>query len=274
MVTSIGSDYTGSFSSQNSAGSVAPKLSGSVVTGMEIDPVTYANSNYLSDYAKTIFHPMVLTSFALGTGYSNFNFETYQKEINFFAGIDPSMVRLSVTGNMGNASLVINIDSLNINYTIDNFETGKAITGFGVYDSSMHNSVKSATASSLIDMGAGKFSGFYEGGNFSNPSSVANTYLYYLQKIGFSNGVSYDMTGTLTFSGTDNSDSVYGLNTRADILYGLNGDDTVQGYGGDDVLDGGSGNDSLYGNTGNDTYVFNLSSWLDKVVEGGGTDII
>ncbi len=94
-----------------------------------------------------------------------------------------------------------------------------------------------------------------------------------------------------TFSGSFDSDYVYGYGGHDNISGGV-GDDTLDGGSGDDVLSGGMGDDTLIGGsgddsmvggdgtntmtggTGNDTYVVMSSG--DKVVEGtgGGTDTV
>lgn len=87
----------------------------------------------------------------------------------------------------------------------------------------------------------------------------------------------------LLLEGMDNIDgagnaldnSVLGNNAN-NVLYGLDGNDTLGGYGGDDILYGGAGNDRLvgrsgtdflYGGTGDDQYFVDTQ---DVIVEEGG----
>lgn len=67
--------------------------------------------------------------------------------------------------------------------------------------------------------------------------------------------------GNNTLNGADKSDGKGG--TIADVIFGLNGNDTINGGLGDDRLFGGGGNDTLNGGTGND--------YLDG---GAGTNLL
>lgn len=60
----------------------------------------------------------------------------------------------------------------------------------------------------------------------------------------------------------------------ADRLYGGIGNDQLYGNGGNDTLDGGEGNDMLYGGAENDTYIFNVGSGTDTIIDGEGINII
>ncbi len=116
-------------------------------------------------------------------------------------------------------------------------------------------------------------------------------------------------TQGLVKSGTEGNDTLLGVDTYGDTLYGLGGDDVLDGGAGADTLVGGSGNDILggvagstdhleYGSTGNiyegglgndtlrgtikgDMYRFNLGDGQDVIQETkystytpGGTDIL
>jgi Ca2+-binding RTX toxin-like protein len=59
---------------------------------------------------------------------------------------------------------------------------------------------------------------------------------------------------TVTYTGTENNDYIFGSENTNDVMEGLGGDDTLIGYDGDDDLRGGDGNDELHGSPGNDTY--------------------
>jgi Ca2+-binding RTX toxin-like protein len=80
------------------------------------------------------------------------------------------------------------------------------------------------------------------------------------------------MTTLITYGGVGNDDIRGGTGTRADILYGLEGNDYLEGGNGNDTLDGGAGNDTLVGLAGDDTYI--ASPGLDIYQENGGTDVI
>lgn len=106
---------------------------------------------------------------------------------------------------------------------------------------------------------------------------------YYLETFSVTGIPTINMrTDTLTFKGTAGNDVLYGLDSRDDIIMGLNGNDTLWGNAGNDTLIGGSGRDALYGGAGDDAYVFgyNFSSGVgfgyDAISEnpGDGTDTI
>ena len=67
--------------------------------------------------------------------------------------------------------------------------------------------------------------------------------------------------------GRDIGETIIGLSTEKDVIYGEGGDDTIIGYGGDDLLSGGAGNDYLSGGAGNDTYVFNIGDGQDIITD-------
>ena len=56
----------------------------------------------------------------------------------------------------------------------------------------------------------------------------------------------------MKFKGTKDSDVIHGVNGDDDLIYGLNGSDTLYGYAGNDVIYGDQGGDRLYGGEGND----------------------
>ena len=100
------------------------------------------------------------------------------------------------------------------------------------------------------------------------------------------NGPLRNIMGT---NGDDNMSSVYSLDT---IIYGLEGNDTLNGSGQNDELYGGVGNDTLHGNAGNDifdggagddflddyfgndTYIFGLGYGTDTINDYNGTNTI
>ncbi len=71
-------------------------------------------------------------------------------------------------------------------------------------------------------------------------------------------------------SGADNLNGGSGV----DKLYGGSGNDQLYGNGGNDTLDGGEGDDMLYGGAGNDTYIFNVVSGIDTIIDSEGINTI
>ena len=72
----------------------------------------------------------------------------------------------------------------------------------------------------------------------------------------FADSTTLDLVNNLTFTGSSNSEYVYGL---AD----------------DNTLIGLTGNDTLYGGTGNDTYLYNIGDGNDKIYDDAGVaDVI
>ncbi len=81
----------------------------------------------------------------------------------------------------------------------------------------------------------------------------------------------YDQ-GSILYGGEGNDT----LNGRSgdDFLYGGEGDDTLNGNGGNDVLDGGAGNDRLRGGAGDDTYIFEKGCGTKRIYDMEGSNII
>jgi trimeric autotransporter adhesin len=112
---------------------------------------------------------------------------------------------------------------------------------------------------------------------------------YKIEYIQFSDGTTWDESSILERAGklvgTDGDDNLRGTNDRNDHIVGGAGNDYIQGYGGNDTLEGGSGNDELYGSSGQDlldggvgndymnggngadTYLFQLGSGQDTIVD-------
>lgn len=92
-----------------------------------------------------------------------------------------------------------------------------------------------------------------------------------------------------TITGTALADGISGYSDQANIIYGLDGDDSLYGAGladtlkggagndtldgqdGADLLDGDTGNDLLIGSTGNDTYVFGRGYGNDTIRDRDST---
>ncbi len=77
-----------------------------------------------------------------------------------------------------------------------------------------------------------------------------------IEKIIFQDNSEFSLSGVKVITqGTSGSDSIYGDADLAhidDVMYGLDGNDTLRGYEGLDKLYGGNGNDTLTGGEGND----------------------
>ena len=69
------------------------------------------------------------------------------------------------------------------------------------------------------------------------------------------------------------NDSVYGGNAN-DTLNGGDGNDTISAGNGNDTIKGGTGNDNLQGGNGDDIYVFNKGDGVDTIVDWHGNDTI
>ncbi|MBW8880990.1 MAG: hypothetical protein JF615_06045, partial [Asticcacaulis sp.] len=75
-----------------------------------------------------------------------------------------------------------------------------------------------------------------------------------IETLRFANGEVVDLTSVqLVITGTAGDDTLIGTDAAiGDIIYGLDGDDTLAGQGGNDVLHGGAGNDYVHGGDGDD----------------------
>ncbi|MGL3609185.1 calcium-binding protein [Rhizobium sp. G187] len=91
---------------------------------------------------------------------------------------------------------------------------------------------------------------------------------YSVKEVQFANGTVWSAAdlATLFSTPTSGNDFIQG-DFKANILSGGAGNDRLVGLGGNDVLDGGTGNDDLYGGSGDDTYLFNLGSGTDRVID-------
>jgi Ca2+-binding RTX toxin-like protein len=75
------------------------------------------------------------------------------------------------------------------------------------------------------------------------------------------------LDGNDTLKGFGGADSLWG-GQGGDTLYGMDGNDGLRGEAGNDTLDGGVGADVMIGGYGNDIYI--VDSAADAVVESGG----
>ncbi|OHE05749.1 MAG: hypothetical protein A3K14_07295, partial [Sulfurimonas sp. RIFCSPLOWO2_12_FULL_36_74] len=72
--------------------------------------------------------------------------------------------------------------------------------------------------------------------------------------------------------GTEKDDIISGLDSRNDVINGLEGNDTINADEGNDTLSGGTGNDALNGGNGDDIYIFEKGYGHDTVVDTAGVD--
>jgi Ca2+-binding RTX toxin-like protein len=246
--------------------------SGSVSNGGGV--IAYASGN-------EVFHPFVVTGASTSTSgtttTSHVTYQTATQEVDLI-GVTQDDIRFTLSGSQGDANLTVNITSLNTSFTINDFETGKEISGVAVLNEQVHQAVQTGDSSSLVATGIGAFTGDYAGGDVYSLidfGSVDVTYFFESLKT-LGDGHVFDMQDTVTFTGTSGGESLMGLDNRGDIINGLAGNDTIHAYGGDDVLNGGVGSDYLYGGYGDDVYAFSAGDGSDTVSENAsqGTDTI
>jgi Ca2+-binding RTX toxin-like protein len=274
-------EFTAGTGGAGAGGNVLPVWdeSGNVTT-MQVNPLV-GGSPISYGIAGVDYNPFVITSFSEsyvgGTYTSSATWQTYEQSFTFLSGITANDIRLTASGTQGDASLTIHIDSLGYSVTISDFETGHEISGLQVYNGTMHEEIQDASNATLSASGTNTFAGSYTtftGLSVDTNGSVDVT--YHLQDLYFADDSNISLSAPLTFVGSGSNDSLTGLDSRADIIYGMDGNDTIYSYGGNDELIGGAGNDNLYGGLGDDTYVF-ASGWgTDTVHEstGSGTDTI
>ncbi len=80
----------------------------------------------------------------------------------------------------------------------------------------------------------------------------------------------YLTTQGLTVQGSANGETLTGLASYANVLYGNGGADTLNGGSQNDLLVGGTGNDALYGGAGSDVYRWAAGDGLDTVSDTSG----
>jgi Ca2+-binding RTX toxin-like protein len=283
--------YTGGSGGTGAGGGMLPgAASGGQFSSMQVSPLTGGRWLPVA-YAEEILHPFVVTAMSSEPEFSggqvvghdtSITIETYLQEAVFRHGITMDDVRFAASGTLGDAGLLITIDSLDFSVVLDDFETGREIDGFAFYGQDLHEMIQGTTSGTLTGSGNGHYQGEYSSTYEIDPVTGTLHVTYFLETISFASGGSIDMTDALTLRGTDDGESIAGFDTRDDILEGLGGIDTLQGYGGDDVLIGGAGADGLYGNLGDDTYQFAVgfgvatTAGLDYALENvdEGTDTV
>jgi len=106
-------------------------------------------------------------------------------------------------------------------------------------------------------------------GNDDNSITLANWYSSKIKQF-VVNGQTYSLENFVQGNEADNSLS--GTGTLTNLIYGLDGNDTIAGGTGNDLLYGGSGADSLYGAAGMDELYGGDGS--DTLLGGDGNDIL
>src|SRR4249919_685906 len=76
-----------------------------------------------------------------------------------------------------------------------------------------------------------------------------------------------------TIQGTDRNNRLVGT-PRADAIFGHGGSDQILGLAGGDLLSGGAGRDVIDGGPGNDRIVAQYDGGRDRVLCGGGLDVV
>ncbi|MGD9664696.1 MAG: calcium-binding protein, partial [Novosphingobium sp.] len=238
----------------DAGGGVAPEYGGNgAIESLEVRPdITGRYMDYA--YSSEYLHPFVITNYVGGPGGCTMTFDSYLQSIRMVDGISAEDVRFTVNSSAGNANLTIHIDALGESHTIQYYESGKTLSGIALYDSALHSWAQGIGGSLQGNGGPGQYTGTYTQEYTLSSGLVQVT--YFLEAMHFGNGPSINLQDTMTFTGTSAGETLYGLDTRGDIIKGLAGNDDLRGYGGDDTLIGGTGADQLTGGLGNDTYYF------------------
>ena len=85
-----------------------------------------------------------------------------------------------------------------------------------------------------------------------------------IENIVFNDGTAWNVAEIMSHVGTD----------EADTITGIEGDNTIFAKGGDDIINAGSGNDVIDGGSGNDTYIFGRADGKDTVNDSSGNDTL
>lgn len=97
-----------------------------------------------------------------------------------------------------------------------------------------------------------------------------------IEKVRFDNDLELDLAyySDWTF-GTNGSETISGdvSGDTDDVIFGLDGNDTIHGYDENDILVGGNGKDTLYGGNDNDIVVGGYGA-QDRIDGDGGNDIL
>ncbi len=176
-----------------------------------------------------------------GYGYENYNSSSYQDEIRFGEGIDPSDISYVRDGSDLLLLHVNGQDSIRIERWFDNWyyhiEEVHFVNGEVWYDEALHNGARNI----ILVSGS-------TGDDAVILADITDTVL-------------------LAFDGNDGLEGLAGN----DLLLGGNGDDSLNGNQGDDILSGGSGNDTFNDTQGNNIYVYTFDGSNDVIESIGNT---
>ena len=217
-------------------------------------------------YGVEEFHPWILTSFLVVASWSGSSatatFRSYPKAIDFADGISKSDVTFNNNGNGDLQAKIWDNGSVVHSFTIDGFEDGFAIQGFGTvnpdgtFDVGEFDDEAGGFEFEALPPGAGSISyaitsdSFYE---FQQNVLVR----YFFQQFIFDDGT-LNVRGGVPIVGTGGSDSLRGFDV-----------DSENGQAFNDTLNGKGGDDSLRGGLGSDTYKFSNGFGFDYVYETG-----
>jgi Ca2+-binding RTX toxin-like protein len=172
----------------------------------------------------------------------------------------------NIDGDSGNNIIV----GTAVNDVIKGFDGNDQLTGFSGAD--------------LLEGGNGNDVLVGNEGNDTLDGGSGTDEVLYYRETG-SNGVNVNLeTGVATDShgntdrltsiervyGTSHNDTITGLDSVGDLLFGREGNDALNGGGGNDTLVGGSGSDTLNGGSGND----NVAYFLETGTSGVSVDLL
>ncbi len=172
--------------------------------------------------------------------------------VEFGAGIAPTDIQLSRTGNNLVLSVVGTSDKLTLsNYLLNDGDERYSIEELRFADGTtwVLDWIKETL---LVGTSNGETITGYA------TSDVINA--------GGGNDWVYGQDGNDVLRGGDGNDYLYGRNDN-DTLFGEDGNDSLYGDNGNDILDGGAGNDYMSGGYGDDIYHFGLGSGQDTIYD-------
>ena len=182
-----------------------------------------------------------------------------------------AMIDVAVTFDDGMPTFTLKLDRLIASFA-DKFATGGDSAGWAFVDaveySNYLHSKGLASHSELLKLGK-LIHGFI---TESNPETLAKWTAQLdkskLNNISFGNEKSEQLKGGIVF-GLEGNDTI-NATERSDVLHGGDGNDYITANKGDDYLDGGAGDDSLYGGEGDDVLIGGAGN--DRLDGGYGAD--